>query len=485
MRLLVLPSLLLPLSATGIVAQFAQHPVPRTLDPVSPPFTATPLGQPLTQDACNDARTTRTPGSVFGGYAGFTRSSGRQLHQGLDDPSRGLFRDVSRYHGTRPGTVIKVADDPRLGKQVDILMIDRNGAWVSRTLHHGDVLVRVGQRVAPDQAIATGAGFGSQFRSPRAGKPHVHWEVRRNGIAVDPLTGVPLPERSSKRGKQSPGTGQATQRARRASTAADVYTCNSKIGGVVPKMGVVHHRSVAICPKGQQPVTDKNRQSNPRCDFYGTNAKSKGRFVREATRKDVSCTPTNAPASVVRGRIDRYAKSYSLRSNNCQHSANTVTRSRSTPAQRSTDQTGGHPAAKPTADRVRGSRTGTAASRGARSTRATGARGGRGNVSTAGHGAAGGKGAGRSATRGASTPDRSRSRGNERGASRTGAGRGRDNGNRGNVGDRSGRNGGSRGGHSGGARGSRSGADRGGRSGGDRGGRSGGDRGGRSGGDRG
>ncbi|MCA8954425.1 MAG: M23 family metallopeptidase, partial [Planctomycetes bacterium] len=175
-----------------------------TSTPISPPYTATPLGQRLTPNACNAAKTTRTPNSPRGGYAGYTRSQGTKLHGGIDDPSRDLLRrDTARYYGTRPGVVTRSGNayDSRgtyLGKRVEITTIDRNGIWTSKTLHHGKTLVRQGQEVRPGQPIAQGSGHGDQFRSPDAGGPHVHWDVRRNGKPVDPLTGSQLPRRKGR-----------------------------------------------------------------------------------------------------------------------------------------------------------------------------------------------------------------------------------------------------------------------------------------------
>jgi len=61
-------------------------------------------------------------------------------------------------------------------------------------MHHSDVLVKQGDEVRPGDPIAGGSGRGEQFKSPRAGGPHVHWEVRHNGVLVNPLSGEAIAE---------------------------------------------------------------------------------------------------------------------------------------------------------------------------------------------------------------------------------------------------------------------------------------------------
>jgi hypothetical protein len=40
--------------------------------------------------------------------------------------------------------------------------------------------------------IGVGAGHGEQFKTGNSGAPHVHWQLERNQVLVDPLSGAPL-----------------------------------------------------------------------------------------------------------------------------------------------------------------------------------------------------------------------------------------------------------------------------------------------------
>lgn len=169
-----------------------------------PPFTATPLGQPLPASvpASTNAKTTTTPNSPTGGLPGLTRSNQTQLHKGVDDPSSNPTDDITRFTGTSVGFVVRAgpAYDKKggyLGERVTIVTANDDGVWISTTMHHTKVLVTVGQTVNPGQEIAIGAGAGDQFKSTKAGKPHVHWELTRDGVSVNPLSGEPLPSAKS------------------------------------------------------------------------------------------------------------------------------------------------------------------------------------------------------------------------------------------------------------------------------------------------
>jgi len=178
--------------------------------PLAPPFVASPLGQRIEDrgprtDVTDPLRFTPTPNSPAGGLPGFTRSQGDQAHKGFDDPSRYTMSDISgrssevtRWTGAGAGTVTRAgpAYDSHgvyLGERVEITMRDAQGhVWDSKTMHHGEVLVKPGDTVLPWQPIARGTGFGNQFASPKAGGPHVHWELRVDGKEVDPTTGRPF-----------------------------------------------------------------------------------------------------------------------------------------------------------------------------------------------------------------------------------------------------------------------------------------------------
>ncbi len=185
-----------PISTTP--KQTIQNKQPPPAMPVKPPFSQTPLGKILHPNdlVSDEAKTVPTPHSILGGYAGNTRSNGQKLHQGLDLAA--TAESISRYTGPTKGIVTKAGfafDDKKqsLGVRVTIYVKTDSGDWETTTMHHKLALVKVGDVVAPGQAIALGGGEGDQFKSNEAGASHVHWEVRHNGVAVDPLSGTVLP----------------------------------------------------------------------------------------------------------------------------------------------------------------------------------------------------------------------------------------------------------------------------------------------------
>ena len=106
------------------------------------------------------------------------------------------------------------------------------------------------------------------------------------------------------------------------------YVCNSRIGGVVPYVGPVHHRSVVICPV-REPVTLKKQDgtvvSNPRCLSFGFQPGTT-QFNLEPQRISAVCQPAAASTRRIIQRMQGYRKSYNVATNNCQHAANEVTR---------------------------------------------------------------------------------------------------------------------------------------------------------------
>lgn len=96
------------------------------------------------------------------------------FHAGLD------FRTASGtpVHATAAGTVSKSGWNGGYGQMVEI---DHGNGLSTRYAHLSDVTVAVGQ------AIALGAVIGRSGSTGRSTGPHLHYEVRRNGDAVDPL----------------------------------------------------------------------------------------------------------------------------------------------------------------------------------------------------------------------------------------------------------------------------------------------------------
>ncbi|MDR7224145.1 peptidoglycan DD-metalloendopeptidase family protein [Aminobacter aminovorans] len=96
------------------------------------------------------------------------------LHSGMD--FRAPYGSPAR--ATAAGTVTKAGWNGGYGRMVEI---DHGGGFTTRYAHLSKILV------APDQQIAVGDEIGEVGSSGRSTGPHLHYEVRRDGEAVDPL----------------------------------------------------------------------------------------------------------------------------------------------------------------------------------------------------------------------------------------------------------------------------------------------------------
>jgi len=96
------------------------------------------------------------------------------LHSGMD--FRAPYGSPAR--ATAAGTVTKAGWNGGYGRMVEI---DHGGGFTTRYAHLSKILV------APDQKIAVGDEIGEVGSSGRSTGPHLHYEVRRDGEAVDPL----------------------------------------------------------------------------------------------------------------------------------------------------------------------------------------------------------------------------------------------------------------------------------------------------------
>lgn len=76
----------------------------------------------------------------------------------------------------------RVTHASRMGGYGKLVVIDHGNGYTTRYGHCSRILVRVGQRVKQSQKIALAGATG------RVTGPHLHFEVRRNGNPVDPLT---------------------------------------------------------------------------------------------------------------------------------------------------------------------------------------------------------------------------------------------------------------------------------------------------------
>ncbi|OJF93490.1 M23 family metallopeptidase [Pararhizobium antarcticum] len=96
------------------------------------------------------------------------------LHAGID------FRAPvgTTIHATGPGTVITAA---RTGGYGNMIEIDHGNGITTRYAHLSNILVNVGDRITAGDAIAESGSTG------RSTGPHLHYEVRLHGQAVDPM----------------------------------------------------------------------------------------------------------------------------------------------------------------------------------------------------------------------------------------------------------------------------------------------------------
>ena len=84
------------------------------------------------------------------------------------------------------GVVAAVYQDPLLGQ---VVVLTHGSHWESRYSHCQDVRAEVGSYVAQGEVIAL---VGESDLYPES---HLHFELRCNGQAVDPLEYLPDPER--------------------------------------------------------------------------------------------------------------------------------------------------------------------------------------------------------------------------------------------------------------------------------------------------
>lgn len=96
------------------------------------------------------------------------------MHSGLD------FRapSGSPARATAPGTVVKAGWNGGYGRMVEI---DHGNGFSTRYAHLSKVRVKVGQ------AMAIGDIVGDVGSSGRSTGPHLHYEIRRDGDALDPV----------------------------------------------------------------------------------------------------------------------------------------------------------------------------------------------------------------------------------------------------------------------------------------------------------
>ncbi|MCU0223945.1 MAG: LysM peptidoglycan-binding domain-containing M23 family metallopeptidase [Acidobacteria bacterium] len=112
--------------------------------------------------------------------SGFGAKRRRHIHAGIDV----VAPQGTPIYPAREGFVSFVGRQSGYGQ---LVIIDHGDGWTSRYAHASKILVRAGDTVAPGEKIAL-AG-----RTGRATTSHLHFEIRRNGKAVDPMRYLPPP----------------------------------------------------------------------------------------------------------------------------------------------------------------------------------------------------------------------------------------------------------------------------------------------------
>lgn len=109
-----------------------------------------------------------------------TRTAASGDHPGLDIAAP-LHSEVQ---AAGPGRVLEAGNDAVYGRYV---LVDHGGALHTLYAHAARVTVKKGERVDAGQVIALSGSTG------RSTGPHLHFEVRRDGVPVDPQELVKVP----------------------------------------------------------------------------------------------------------------------------------------------------------------------------------------------------------------------------------------------------------------------------------------------------
>ena len=106
-------------------------------------------------------------------YARFGKK-GKEPHDGID-----LAAPAGQPVKTAaPGTVLFAGEQKGYGL---IVIVEHDGGLITLYAHNRDLRVKTGQKVREGQVVATVGDSG------RTSGPHLHFEVRKDGVPVDPL----------------------------------------------------------------------------------------------------------------------------------------------------------------------------------------------------------------------------------------------------------------------------------------------------------
>ena len=143
--------------------------------PIAPALNARVIGTVHRADGATSPRhwPLDEPGYVTRGQVG--TAAGDDAHPGLDIavPVGTLVR------ATAGGIVAEAGEDPEYGTFV---LLQHADEYQSMYGHLSRLVVRAGQRVAAGEVIGLSGNTGN------SSAPHLHFEIRKKGLVVDPLT---------------------------------------------------------------------------------------------------------------------------------------------------------------------------------------------------------------------------------------------------------------------------------------------------------
>lgn len=214
--------------------------------------------------------------SGFGPRSAPTRGASSQ-HMGVDFGPRVPGRGGDPVHASAPGIVTKAGVGSGYG---NVVYIDHGNGLETRYAHLMAFTIGAGQRVVKGQQIGllgnTGVGTG----------PHLHFEVRRNGSAVDPLRVLsaavairpdasatePGKEQGLKPG-QKPIAAPTSQLARDAQTVAiDKKKAAQQPTGGTTRAGTPGQRRTPVAAPGRQPPAKPKKSTLDQfLSYFGAN----------------------------------------------------------------------------------------------------------------------------------------------------------------------------------------------------------------------
>jgi murein DD-endopeptidase MepM/ murein hydrolase activator NlpD len=161
-------------------ADIVPDPVGRATSlPVAPPIVArlptTPSAAAAADDTLAPPRRWPLDESGFMTRGQVTDSAREETHPGLD-----IAIPVGRLvRASGAGTVTQTGSDPEYGSFV---LLQHRDSYQTMYGHLSRILVDSGATVQPGDAI------GLSGNSGRSTAPHLHFEIRRQGVSLDPLT---------------------------------------------------------------------------------------------------------------------------------------------------------------------------------------------------------------------------------------------------------------------------------------------------------